>query len=453
VTSAFIQAGSIQGQNDLPPFCRVEITLTPTKDSEIQTEVWLPEGNWNGKYLAVGNGGWGGSIDYGLMAVGLRRGYATSGTDDGHQGPSGSFVLGHPEKLIDFAYRSEREMTLKAKAIVHAFYGRDAQHSYWDGCSGGGREGLIQAKRYPDEFDGIIAGDPANFHRNAWAIWLAQATFKEPSQSIPSSKYELVHRAVLEACDAMDGLKDGLIDDPRLCHFDPKVLQCPSGDGPMCLTAQQVRTASTILSAPTTSAGVQIFPRLEPGTELRWARLAGGPEPGALFLDYFKYVVFKDPKWDWRSFDLDRDSKLADAAMKDNLELEPDLRGFARHGGKLLLYQGWADQQVAPEAIIEFYQSMSQANGNDAHTADWARLFMAPGMGHCAGGEGPDTFDKLSALELWVEQGQAPEQIIASHSTHGQIDRTRPLCPFPKVARYGGSGSSDDAANFQCEAH
>jgi feruloyl esterase len=450
IVSSVVQAASAPGPDALPPFCKVMVSMTPTKDSDIHAEVWLPVDDWNGKYLAVGNGGWGGSIEHGSMSAGLRRGYATSATDDGHTGPSGNFVLGHPEKYIDFAYRSEHEMAVNAKALVRAFYGREAVHSYWDGCSGCGREGLIQARRYPDEFDGIIAGDPANFQRNAWAMWIANAAFKDAADSIPPTKYPMIHQAVLETCDAIDGLKDGLIDDPRLCRFDPKVLQCPDGDAANCLTERQVQTARKILSAPITTSGKQVFPRLQPGTELRWARLAGGPEPGALFLDYFKYVVFRDPQWDWRSFNLDRDSVLADNAMKGILSLEPDLSGFARHGGKLLLYQGWADQQVAPEAVIDFYESMSQISANSAHTADWARLFMAPGMGHCVGGEGPDAFDKLDALEHWVEQGQPPDQIIASHSTQGKIDRTRPLCPYPKVARYRGSGNTDDAANFLC---
>jgi feruloyl esterase len=439
-------------ETEAQPYCRVLLDMTPSKDSDIHAEIWLPLNGWNGKYLAVGNGGWGGAIPDDLMRTGLQRGYATSGTDDGHSGPSGSFVLGHPEKYLDFAYRAEHEMTIKSKAVIRAFYGQRPRLSYWDGCSGGGREALIQAHRYPDEFDGIIAGDPANFQRNAWAMWIAQAAFQDPADSIPASKYPMIHQAVLDACDTLDGLKDGLIDDPRRCHFDPKVLQCPAGDATDCLTGRQVQTARTILSVPTTSTGRQVFQRLEPGTELRWARLAGGPEPGALFLDYFKFVVFKDPDWDWRTFNLDRDSALADAAMKGVLDLEPDLSRFARHGGKLLLYQGWADQQVAPEATIEFYESMSRASGNSAHTDDWARLFMAPGMGHCLGGEGPDTFNKLGTLEEWVEQHQSPDRIIAAHSAHGKVDRTRPLCPYPRIARYQGSGDSDDASSFRCES-
>ncbi len=260
----------------------------------------------------------------------------------------------------------------------------------------------------------------------------------------------MIHRAVLDACDAIDGLKDGLIDDPTRCHFDPKVLQCAGEDKPSCLTAQQVQTARTILSPATTHSGQEIFPRLEPGTELRWARLAGGPEPAALFLDYFKYVVFKNPDWDWRTFDLERDSALANQAGEGTVALNADLKQFAKHGGKLLLYHGWADQQVAPGATVEFYKSVAAANGSSAQASSWVRLFMAPGMAHCGGGEGPNTFDKISAMEQWVEHGKAPDQIIASHGVNGKIDRTRPLCPYPQTAAYKGAGSTDEAASFDC---
>jgi feruloyl esterase len=261
----------------------------------------------------------------------------------------------------------------------------------------------------------------------------------------------MIHQAVLDACDAIDGLKDGLIDDPTRCHFDPKILQCEGGDTPSCLTARQVQTARTILSPPTTRSGREIFPRLEPGTELRWGRLAGGPEPAALFVDYFKYIVFKDPNWDWRTFDLERDSALSDKIDKDTIALNPDLTQFAEHGGKLLIYHGWADQQVAPVASVDFYKSVVNISGDPAQAPGWVRLFMAPGMAHCAGGEGPNTFDELSSMEQWVEKGKAPDQMIASHSTNGKIDRTRPLCPYPQVARYQGAGSQDEAKNFVCQ--
>ena len=444
----FTPAGSAAALHDLPSFCRVAAVLKPTPDSDIHIEVWLPTVKWNGKFIAIGSGGWGGSLSYAEMADALRRGYATSATDDGHIGPSASFVVGHPEKLIDFAYRAEHEMTVEAKTLIHAFYGRDPHYSYWNGCSGGGREGLLQASRYPNEFDGIIAGDPANIRRNSWALELAVRTFKDPEAYIPPSKYPMVHGAVLEACDAQDGLKDGLIEDPESCHVDFKSLQCKAADGPDCLTARQVESAQAITSPVATSTGQVLFPRVEPGAELRWSRLAGGPQPADLFLDEFRYVVYQDPNWDWRTFNLDRESAKAHAIDKNIDELNPNLTAFAKHGGKLLLYHGWADQQVAPGASVEFYKAVSDASG--LPDQNWVRLFMAPGMAHCSGGEGPDTFDKIKVMEEWVESDKTPKQIIAAHKTAGKVDRTRPLCPYPQVAHYKGAGSIDEAANFTC---
>ena len=451
-TGTFTPSDSTIPLHNLPVFCRVTATLKPTSDSDIHAEIWLPTATWNGKFLAVGSGGWGGSIAYQDMAAGLRRGYATSATDDGHTGRSASFIMGHPQKFIDFAYRAEHEMTVEAKNLIKAFYGRDARYSYWDGCSGGGREGLLQAFRYPDEFDGIVAGDPANIRRNAWALWLANQTFKDTAAYIPPSKYPMIHRAVLDACDVSDGLKDGLIQNPETCHIDFQVLACKAGDAPDCLTTRQVQSAQTIISPAVDARGNILFERLEPGTELRWARLAGGPQPAELFLDQFRYVVYHDPSWDWRSFDLDRDAAKANAIDKDVDELDPNLAAFAKRGGKLLLYHGWADQQVAPGSTVDFYKQAVEQSGDSSGASNWIRLFMVPGMGHCSGGEGPDTFDKMTVIEQWVEQGKAPDTIIASHQTEGKADRSRPLCPYPQIARYKGSGSIDEASNFSCNS-
>ena len=440
----FVPRSSGKAISHLPAFCRVAVTLKPTSDSDIHAEIWLPSVGWNGKFMAVGSGGWGGSIAYEAMAEALQRNYATSATDDGHTGSSASFIAGHPEKFIDFAYRAEHEMTVEAKVLIKAFYGSSPRYSYWNGCSGGGREGLLQAYRYPDAFDGIIAGDPADMRRNAWALWLANKTFKDPQDYIPSTKYAMIHRFVLDACDANDGVKDGLIEAPASCKVDFTRLACKSGDGVDCLTPSQIKTAQTILSPEVDSHGTKLFPRLEPGTELRWSRVAGGPEPADLFWDQFRYVIYQNPQWDWRNFDADRDPVKANAVNKDVDALDPHLDAFAKHGGKLLLYHGWADQQVAPGSTVEFFGSLHDASG------EWARLFMVPGMAHCSGGEGPDTFDKIGAMEDWVERGKAPSQMIASHHAAGKVDRTRPLCPYPQVAKYKGSGSVDDAANFVC---
>jgi feruloyl esterase len=451
MAGSFTPPDSSTPLQQLPKFCRVVVKLRPTSDSDIGAEVWLPA-NWNTKLLALGSGGWGGAIDFGNMAEALRHGYATSATDDGHTDRGGRFVMGHPAKLIDYGYRAEHEATLEAKTLIKAFYGHASSHSYWEGCSGGGREGLIQAYRYPDEFDGVIAGDPANIRRNAWALWLAVRTLSDPAAYIPPSKYPMIHNAALAACDERDGLKDGLISDPANCHVDFAALQCKGADGPDCLTPAQVKTAQTMISPATSPGGQVYFPRLEPGTELRWGRMAGGPGPADLFLDEFRYVVYQDPNWDWRTFDLDRDADKAHAIDQEVDEMDPHLAAFANHGGKLLLYHGWADQQVAPGSTIDFYQSVRGLSPDPKQADGWVRLFMAPGMAHCAGGEGPDSFDSLSVMEQWVEHGKAPERIIAAHRTAGQVDRTRPLCPYPQIARYKGTGSIDEATNFTCGA-
>jgi feruloyl esterase len=447
---SFSEPASRQAHPKLPAFCRVAATVKPTADSAIGIEVWLPASGWNGKFLAVGSGGWGGAIAYGAMEDALLRGYATAATDDGHRGGGAAFLVGHPEKLIDFAYRAEHEMTVHAKAFIEAFYGREARHSYWSGCSGGGREGLLQAARYPDEFDGVIAGDPANVRRNAWALWLAVQTFKEPEARIPPSKYPMIHQFVLDACDAQDGLKDGLISEPERCQVDFEALECKGADGASCLTPRQVQSAQTIVSPARTARGEVLFPRLEPGTELQWARLAGGPDPGELFLDQFRYLVYPNSGWDWRTFDLERDAAKAHAVNQGVLELDPDLGAFAKRGGKLLMYHGWADQQVAPGSSVEFYKAAASTGPKPAESANWIRLFMAPGMGHCAGGEGPSEFDTLTAMERWVEQGTPPAQIVAARRVGDRIERTRPLCPYPQVARYNGVGSIDEATSFSC---
>ena len=217
----------------MPAFCRVAATLRPTSDSDIKVEVWLPGSGWNGKFQVVGNGGWGGAISYAALAEEVQRGYAAAATDTGHSGPTGEFVIGHPEKLVDYGYRSEHETTVKGKAILQAFYGRGPKLSYWNGCSTGGRQGLKEAQSYPNDFDGIIAGDPTNPRPliATWELWVAQATLKDPASFIPASKFPMIHKAVLDACDATDGLRDGLIDDPTRCHFDPAL--CSNAGTPM----------------------------------------------------------------------------------------------------------------------------------------------------------------------------------------------------------------------------
>jgi feruloyl esterase len=438
---------------DLPAFCRVQATLTPSADSDIKIEVWLPASTWNGKFQAVGNGGWAGIISYGPLGAAVRRGYAAASTDTGHVGGSASFALGHPEKLTDFAYRAVHETTVAAKAIIANFYGNGPRYSYWNGCSTGGRQGLKEAQKFPADFDGIIAGAPANYqmHLHVWSVAVAQAMDKEPGSYIPPEKYPAIHKAAIEACDALDGLKDGLIQDPTRCHFDPKVLECKGADSPACLTAPQVEAARKIYApVKNTRTAAEIFPGMEPGSELGWAGLAG-PKAAAVATDTFTYIVYKDPNWDWHTLNPDTDTALADKIDNGLIDaIDPNLEPFFSHKGKLIMYHGWSDQLIAPGNSVNYYGSVAKKTGSKS--VDEIRLFMVPGMAHCAGGEGPNTFDMVSALEQWVEQDHAPEQIIASHSQNGTVDRTRPLCPYPQVARYKGSGSIDEAANFTCAA-
>jgi feruloyl esterase len=438
----------VNAYSDLSEFCRVAATIRPTSDSDIKVEVWLPASGWNGKFQAVGNGGWAGVISYSAMADALRSGYATASTDTGHVGGRGTFALDHPERLIDFAWRSEHEMTVKAKAVIQAFYGRAPGLSYWNGCSTGGRQGLKEAQKFPDDYDGIIAGAPAN--RTAISLWIAHAVLKDPASYIPPGKYPIIHQAALAACDGIDGLRDGLIDDPTRCGFDPNVLLCKAGDAPECLTAPQVEAARKIYSlAVNPRTGQQLFSSLVPGTELGWGVQAQGPEPSANIYDQYRYVVFKNANWDWKTFNFDSDMVRGD--RPENVVMnatDPNLKAFFSHGGKLLLYHGWSDPNVPTLNTIKYYKSVIDTMGAGASTS--VRLFLEPGMGHCGGGEGPNVFDKVGALEQWVEKGIAPARLMASHSTGGKVDRTRPLCPYPQVARYKGSGSVDDAGNFAC---
>lgn len=437
----------------LQSFCRVAATLSPSSDSAIKIEVWLPVSGWNGNLQSVGNGGWAGVISYGALADALAGGYATASTDTGHTGNNGQFAYRHPEKMVDFAYRSEHEMTVAAKAIITAFYGKGPDGSFWNGCSTGGRQGLTEAQRYPGDYKGIIAGAPANnrTHIYAWSLSVAQTIQKTPAAYIPASKYAMVHKAAVDACDTLDGLKDGLIGDPTRCHFDPAALLCKGEDSPSCLTAPQVQLARQMYApAKNPRTGQEIYPGFEPGSELGWA-IHAGPEPLSYATDGFKYVTFNNPDWDFRTFNLDSDVALADKVDNGMTSaMNPNLKDFFGSGGKLLMYQGWSDPNVAPLNTVHYYQSVQEAMGEMA--ASSVRLFMLPGMGHCGGGEGPNRFDPMGALATWAEKGQAPEQVVASHRSGSAVDRTRPVCAYPKVAAYKGTGSIDDAANFACKA-
>jgi feruloyl esterase len=436
----------------LPAFCRVAATLKPSSDSDIKIEVWLPAANWNGKLQAVGNGAFNGTIGYAAMMTALRAGYATTSTDTGHVGGSAEFALGHPEKVIDFGYRAVHEMTVKAKAIVAAHYENPLQYAYWNGCSAGGRQAMKEAQKYPADYDGIIAGSPGLdwTGRAAGAVRIALAT-KDEAARIPAGKAQLIHKAVLEACDAVDGIKDGVLDDPRRCKFDPGVLECKGADEATCLTKAQAQTARLIYMSPVNPKTKREITGLEPGSELGWTDQGWSQSARASGLDQFRFLVFKDPTWNIEKFNFETDIVRAEETDADTLNaLSPNLKAFFDRGGKLLQYHGWSDPQISPGNSVQYYQRVADANGGVARVQASHRLFMAPGMAHCGGGEGPNTFDMVATLEQWVEKKQAPNQIIASRTRDGKVDRTRPLCPYPQVAAYKGTGSTDEAANFVC---
>jgi feruloyl esterase len=454
---AFQQAGAAKGKQNpafgrLPAFCRVAATLTPSSDSVIQIEVWMPVASWNANLQSVGNGAWAGTISYPAMATALTEGYATASTDTGHVGGNAAnFIPGHPEKVIDFSYRAIHEMTVAAKRIIEANYGRPVSKSYFNGCSTGGRQALTEVQRYPADYDGIIAGAAANYATNLHGaqVWTATVVNKNPAAVIPVAKFAMLHEAVLKACDSLDGVKDGVIENPTRCKFDPRVLLCKGADAPTCLTAAQAEAARLTYAGPKNSKGVSLFPGMEPGSETGWNTLSG-QKPLGIADDTYRYLVFTDDKWDYLTFDPERDIAKAKRDIGPMMNsVDPNLRPFFYRGGKLLMYHGWADPGIAPRNSVNYYNSVVKTLGKSA-VEDDIRLFMVPGMGHCGGGDGTSTFNLMAALTQWVEQGHAPGSIPASRVRNGQTDRTRPLCAFPQVAKYDGSGSTDDAANFNC---
>jgi feruloyl esterase len=452
-----IDNGTLGGSlNHLPSFCRVAGTISPVPDSVIKFEVWMPTSGWNHRFMAVGNGGFSGGPWYRFMAGAVREGYAAAGTDTGHQGSGtdASFALGHPEKVVDFGYRSVHETTVKAKAIIASFYDAPAAKSYWSACSSGGRQGLMEAQRYPADFDGIIAGAPANHveHLSASAIWIGQATHLTPASYLSDEKLAILHQAALDACDASDGVKDGVIGNPFSCRFDPAVTQCKGEDTSSCLVPEQVEAARKIYAGPVNPrTHQQIFPGLEPGSEITWSAFGGAPEP-PIASSHFKYIIFKDPKWDFRSLNFDTDIAIAEKVDGGTLTAtNPDLKPFFARGGKLILYHGLTDGLIAPQNTIDYYKAVLKASGPAAVNS--MRLYLAPGMNHCYGGAGPSDFDLDAPLAAWVEDKKIPGAIAASHYPPGpptKPDRTRPLCPYPELAKYKGAGSTDDAENFVC---
>jgi feruloyl esterase len=476
-------AATVAATPAIPAHCDVKATARPTGDSEIKFQVWLPISGWNGKYQQVGNGGWAGSIPAPVEA--LRRGFAAAGTDDGHTGGSAEWAIGHPEKLADFGYRALHETRVQSVAIIQAFYGKETTRNYFVGCSDGGREALMEAQRFADDFDGIIAGAPANnwTHLMAGALWDERALLDDPAATITVAKLPAIQKAAVAQCDALDGVKDGLIEDPRACHFDPATIQCKGADSAECLTAPQVGALRKIYGGPKNPrTGASIHPGYSPGVEGvpgTWGAwiIPGGQAAPALFMfanTFYLQAVYEGLKTDFRELNFDSDVAYADEKTGPLLNsTNPDLRSFRARGGKLIQYHGWGDAAIPGQDSVDYYEMVRSfmakyPNGRTQTKGgidDFYRLFMVPGMGHCGGGIGANSFgngapvaandperDLVTALDQWVEKGVAPDHFIATGKSVLEPAKTltRPLCAYPKVARYKGSGDVNDAASFAC---
>jgi feruloyl esterase len=429
--------------------CRVAGVVKPA----VRFEVWMPADGWNGKFQGVGGGGFAGVISYGAMVTALRRGYATASTDTGHSTPGGSWALNRPDLIVDFAYRAIHEMTVKSKQIVAAFYGSAPSRAYFVGCSTGGRQGLMEAQRFPADYDGIVAGAPANYwtHLMAGTLSPAFATLLDEATRLSPAKLTALNQGALAACDASDGVADGLINHPPACRFDPQTLGCTGAETDACLTPPQVEAARKIYADSVNPRTKQkIFPGMAPGSEITWTAIAG-KQPFTIPVEFYRYFVHGNADWDWTTFDLDKDVAAGNEKFGALMNAtDPDLGAFKKRGGKLIMYHGWNDQLIQPQNTIDYFTSVQKALG-ERETDDFARLFMAPGMTHCAGGVGPSSFDAVTALEEWVEKGIKPAELVASRMAGGVVERTRPLCPYPQVATYKGSGSIDEAASFVCK--
>ncbi|MGP8250521.1 MAG: tannase/feruloyl esterase family alpha/beta hydrolase [Terracidiphilus sp.] len=462
---------------DLPAFCRIAGEIRPTADSRIRFEVWLPVQDWNGRMLGTGNGGFVGAIGYEQLARYLKRGFAVAGTDAGHQAEStdASWAYGHPEKVKDFGWRAIHLTAERSKQIIDAYYGKPADKSYFDACSDGGREALMEAQRFPEDYDGILAGAPAN----AWSTMLAagaralQELTGNPDAYIPERKLPAIQRASLAACDALDGVKDNLIGDPAKCKFDPQVLLCKGDDSSDCLTQPQIDSLKSLYTGIKDEKGTLIFPGYSMGDETSWKEWIVGEDPAAslssrFVQNYLRYMVTDDPRINVLTANADELLRLSKEKGAADLDAtNTDLSRFAAHGGKLILYHGWNDPAISPGSTVSYFKSVETQMGAEK-AESFVRLYMVPGMEHCSGGPAASTFGQygtetsvgpkyglFDSLENWVEKGSPLENVVATKYEAGpngaiKAALTRPLCAYPKVARYTGSGDVNDAANFAC---
>ncbi|MGD8894767.1 MAG: tannase/feruloyl esterase family alpha/beta hydrolase [Acidobacteriota bacterium] len=464
--------------DDLPPFCRVEGIASPVEGSRIGFELWLPREGWTGRLQMVGNGGYSSAISYEALAELLRRGDAAVATDTGHSGGDPSFGAGRPEAIVDWGHRAVHVSVAHAKAVVAAHYGEPVRYAYFSGCSTGGQQALMEAQRYPEDFDGILAGAPGHnrTHLNAGFLWMFLQNHERGGEApiLPASKLSLVTDAVLRACRGANGgeagglASDPYLNDPLRCDFDPGALRC-KGDSvdEGCLSEAQVEVVRRIYDGPRNPrTGERIYFGLLPGSEsgpgfvlglpgwsLYWAdpREPGAPARAAFWRDW----AFDASDWDWWTFDFDRDMETADERLAPLINaMSPDLDAFRARGGKLIHFHGLEDPVVPVTDSIAYHERVVARAGDAGEVADFYRLFLAPGVAHCGGGSGPNVLELRDSLEAWVEHGRAPERVMASRYAgdegSGQIAYSRPLCPFPKTARYDGSGDLNAAESFEC---
>lgn len=454
-------AREIAAKGPLPDYCRVEGYISPT----IGFEIRIPQEIWNGKLLMQGCGGFCGTTQ--MIAQcddAVARGYACVSTDLGHKSTpiDAKWAYNNPQGEIDFYYRATHATAQAAKAILKTAMQQDIERSYFRGCSTGGRQGLVSAQRFPADFDGVIAAAPAGVSVGGGLhlIWSALANLDKDGEAILSpSKVPMLHSAVVQACDGLDGLEDGLIDDPRNCDFDPRVLQCGGATSDSCLTEAEVTVVQKVYQGALNSKGESLYRAVTmPGSELNWvpAYIGVNAQPSIYYLfggDFFRYVAFADdpgPDWMPEDFDMDRDPPRMGYNRMLNNAASPDLRAFVARGGKVISYQGWADQSVPPLGVVDYLSDVERFMGGKDAVSDFYRLFMLPGVAHCVGGEGPSRVDALAALEAWVEDGEAPDQLIAYKlkkdpgdfaaaylpPAKKDIAVSRPVYPYPNVARY-----------------
>ena len=425
----------------LPDFCRVQGTIGP---GQIKFEVWLPLEGWNGKFEGLGNHGFAGNIEYSDMGPELVKGYAVAGTDTGHQGNATAWMQ-NLQQISDYGYRGIHEMTVKSKAIIESFYGKQPKYSYFNGCSTGGKEGLMEAQRYPEDYDGINVAGSANFAQidnRVQYVWNGQVTF---GRGVPlaGSTLALINNAAVAACDALDGVVDGVIDNPLTCPFQPSSLLCKAGQDPKtCLSAAQVDALENVYQGPRNPrTGEEIYPGLVRGSERGWGGHTAGPNIFSTADQFFKFMVYNDPNWDFRTFDFDSDLAYTDEHFSQLLDaIDPDLSAFRKHGGKLLYSHLWSSTTHTATRSIEYYEQVARLlHGGDndrgdlfGKTREFFRLFMAPSA---SGSKGPDTFDSMPYLERWVELGIPPKSILASHKTNGV---GRPHAAFVPLSRVRG---------------